>query len=63
MSSFDSDNEPGDDEEDDDDDESTPFRNLCAIHGPPSSICSFASSIASLFVHEKALLISVSEFR
>ena len=41
----------------------TPFRNLCAIQRSPLNICSFASSIVSLFVHEKALLISVSEVR
>ena len=41
----------------------TQFRNLCAIQRSPLNICSFASSIVSLFVHEKALLMSVSEFR
>ena len=39
----------------------------CAVSGPsigsPLNICSFASSIVSLFVQEKALLMSVSEFR
>ena len=40
----------------------TPFRNLCAIKRSPLNICSFASSIVSLVAHEKALLMSVSEF-
>ena len=41
----------------------TPFRNLCAIQRSPLNICSFASSIVSLCVHEKALHMSVRESR
>ena len=41
----------------------TPFRSLRAIQRSPLNIRSFFSSIVSLFEHEKALLMSVSEFR
>ena len=38
------------------------FRKLCAIHGSHLNICSFAPHIVSLFVDEKTVLTTVSEF-